>query len=419
MELPINKNPPTIMHIDLNSCFATIEQQANPLLRGKPIAVAAYASPRGCVLAPSIEAKKMGVKVGMRVMDARLLCKDIIILEPDPPKYRDVHVKFRQLFRQYSPQVSPKSIDEAVIDFTGTTALRRGLIDIGQEIKDRIRREIGEWISCNVGIATNRFLAKLAASLHKPDGLDVITHENLLAVYDSISLIDLCGINTRYEARLNANGIFTPVEFFNASLAKLKREIFHSIGGYYWYLRLRGWEIDAIDFGRKSFGQTYSLKEKTNDPQKMAQIIFKLCEKMGRRLRRGDYSATGIHVACVYQGGTYWHKGISFHLPLFTTHELYTKALLVFNHQPHRQVIVNIAVSCFGLTKSDHTQLNLFDTRRTRDRKAAAAMDLVNDRYGEFVITPALMLGMGKTILDRISFGGVADLEELYDSPAE
>src|SRR3989339_2040646 len=146
--LNLNPNEPTIMHLDLNSCFASIEQQANPLLRGKPIVVAAYTTPNGCILAPSIEAKKEGIKVGMRVRDAQLLYPKVVVLTPDPPKYRDVHLRLRRLLNEYSPNVVPKSIDEAVIDFSGTTALTRGLVNTGLEIKKRIKNEIGEWILC-------------------------------------------------------------------------------------------------------------------------------------------------------------------------------------------------------------------------------------------------------------------------------
>jgi DNA polymerase-4 len=184
MALPINRNQPLIMHVDLNSCFATIEQQANPLLRGKPIVVAAYNSPNGCLIAPSIEAKRYGIKTDMTVRDAKLLYPQVIVRTPDPAKYRTVHLQFRKIFKDYSPNVSPKSIDEAVIDFTDTYALyNRSLTDIGQEIKRRFREEIGEWMVCSIGISTNRFLAKLAASLQKPDGLTVIDHTNVLKVY--------------------------------------------------------------------------------------------------------------------------------------------------------------------------------------------------------------------------------------------
>jgi len=100
----------------------------------------------------------------------------------------------------------------------------------------------------------NRFLAKLGASLHKPDGLDVITHENLLDVYKNIELIDLCGINKRFEARLNFAGIFTPLDFFQCTSFQALEKVFQSIGGYYWYMRLRGWEIDQVGPRRQSFG---------------------------------------------------------------------------------------------------------------------------------------------------------------------
>src|SRR5258708_1763162 len=176
MEIRINRNKPLLMHVDLNSCFATIEQQANPLLRGKPLVVAAYETPNACILAPSIEAKKFGIKTGMRIREALLLCSDIIVRTPDPPKYRDVHVKFKKIFQYYSPDVTPKSIDEAIIDFTEVENLNPDLVRIAREIKRRMKTEIGEWIVCSIGISTNMFLAKLAASLHKPDGLNIIDH---------------------------------------------------------------------------------------------------------------------------------------------------------------------------------------------------------------------------------------------------
>jgi DNA polymerase IV len=234
MPLPINRNQPFIMHVDLNSCFATIEQQANPLLRGKPLVVAAYNSPKGTVVAPSIEAKQYGIKTGMTVRDARLLYPGVIVRPPDPPKYRAVHLQFRTIFQDYSPAVTPQSIDEAVIDFTDTYALyNRTLPDIGREIKRRFREEIGEWMVCSIGISTNRFLAKLAASLKKPDGLETIDHTTVLSVYQQATLLDLSGINTRYQARLNAQGIFTPMEFFDASLDTLKKQVFQK---HYWLL---------------------------------------------------------------------------------------------------------------------------------------------------------------------------------------
>lgn len=403
------------MHIDLDSCFATIEQQANPLLRGKPLVVAAYSTPNGCVLSPSIEAKRFGVKTGMSVRDARLLCPNAIVRTPDPPKYRDVHTKFKRIFNDYSPNVSPRSIDEAIIDFTGTPYLARGLENIGTEIKRRMKKEIGEWIWCSIGISTNRFLAKLGAGLQKPDGLVTITHENLRSIFERIKLTDLYGINTRNEARLNTYGIFTPTQFLDATEQALRQQVFRGIVGYYWYLRLRGWEIDAVDWEQKSIGQEYSLGAQTADPAELSRILMKLCEKMGRRLRSAGKAAYGIHIACVYRDFTHWHRGKKLDQQMYTTMELYRKAQWMLNQAPEHKVVRKLAVSCFDLVPSKTPQMDLFDTAVDKKRLVSDAMDKINDKYGEFIITPALMMDMNDTVVDRIAFGNVKGIQDLYE----
>ena len=115
------------------------------------------------------------------------------------------------------------------------------------------------------------------------------------------------------------------MEFYQASLEKLKKQVFQSILGYYWYLRLRRHEIDAIDFKRKSFGNTYALGRQTNDPRELAKLLMKLCEKTGRRLRKAKYSAQGVHVSCVYTDLSWWHIGRKFDVPVYTTRDIYRR----------------------------------------------------------------------------------------------
>lgn len=416
MEIRINHNNPLIMHVDLNSCFATIEQQANPLLRGKPVVVAAYSTPNACIIAPSIEAKRLGIKVGMRIREAWLKSRDIVVRTPDPHKYRDVHLKFKKIFQEYSPVVTPKSIDEAVIDFNPVEQWKPDLIKIAREIKQRIKSEIGEWIICSIGISTNMFLAKLAASLHKPDGLDLIDHKNLLEVYKKLDLLDLSGINTKYEARLNINGIFTPMDFFNAPVELLEKRVFKSIVGRKWYEKLRGFEADEREFQTKSIGQQYALKIPTADKKEISRIMMKLCEKMGRRLRKKALTARGVHIWCSYKDMTFWHRGRMMGGELYTTMELYRHIQLVFNQQPVFKPITHFGVTCYDLQPVNKIQLNLFEEQHSRQRKAADAMDRINDKYGEFTITPGTMMNMDDIVLDRIAFGGVKDLEDLYST---
>jgi DNA polymerase IV len=416
ISLKLNPAEPLVMHIDLNSCFATIEQQANRILRGRPIATAAYLSPRGCITAPSIEAKQFGVKTGMMVQEGKDLCPDLIIVPQDPPKYRDVHLRFKKIFTSYTNAVEPKSIDEVIIDFNGSQIIKhRTMEDIGYEIKKRVKEDLGEWMRVNVGIAPNRFLAKTAAGLHKPDGLDTITHKNVLKIYEQLQLTDLDGIAYRNEVRLQAAGIYVPLQFLAAPVDKLKKEVFNSINGYYWYLRLRGYEVDAAPTKRRTIGHTYALGRQTNDIEELSKLMMKLCEKVGRRMRRFDYTAGGIHVACMYVDGGYWHKGMKTGVRLYTTQEIYRWAMQILkDNGPHRRVR-NLFITVYGLDAFYPEQISLFEGSKQDKKALSKALDAINDRYGEMTIVPAKMMGMGDVIMDRIAFGSVKDTLDLYE----
>ncbi len=401
----------------MNSCFASVEQQANPLLRGRPVAVSAYDSPGAIIIAPSIEAKAMGIKLGMTNAEGKGICPDLVVLTPDPMKYRDANIRFRNIFQSYTDKVAPKSIDEAVMDFRGSLAIKnKTMIDIGREIKQRVKVEIGEWIQVNVGIGTSRWTAKMAAGLHKPNGLDVLTHKNLLDVYGHLQLTDLTGISRRNEARLNSYGIYTPLDFYNAPVDLLKKQVFQSIVGYYWYVELRGWEMHDIDTSRRSFGHTYALGKKTVDKAKLAPMLMKLCEKTGRRLRRHGYYAQGIHVSFVYYDHTYWGKGRRVRAPLYTTQDIFKHAMLIFNMQPHRKIVTNLFVTVYDLASNEYLPKSLFDVGKMDVVARSRAFDDINDRYGEFTVIPAAMLDAKDIILDRVAFGGVKELEDLYNN---
>jgi len=143
----------------------------------------------------------------------------------------------------------------------------------------------------------------------------------------------------------------------------------------------------------------------------LAKLLMKLCEKTGRRLRRANYSAHGVHVALVYTDLSWWHTGRKFGVPVYTTQEIYEKAMRLLNLSGYRRLARNLAVSVYDLVATTDEQLELF---ASSTHEVAKAMDQINDQYGEFVITPALMMGMEGTILDRIAFGGVKELQELY-----
>jgi DNA polymerase-4 len=201
------------------------------------------------------------------------------------------------------------------------------------------------------------------------------------------------------------------MQFFQAPLDQLKKQIFRSIVGYYWYLRLRGHEIDSVDFKRKSYGNTYSLQKQTASRQELAKLLMKLCEKTGRRLRRAKFSAQGVHVSCVYTDGAYWHIGRKCDLPVYTTREIYQKSLSLLDTSGYKKRVRNLAVTVYDLIPNNNEQLEIFSSPT---HAVSQALDKINDKWGEFSITPALMMGMGGTILDRIAFGGIRELNDLY-----
>lgn len=410
-DLRINDDKPLIMHIDLNSCYAIIEQQANPLIRNKPVGIAAYNSPRGFVLAASYEAKRLGINL-MRVSEAKEICKDIIILTPDPEKYFDAHRRFREVLERYTSEVTPKSIDEFIVDFRGSKSLREGrsLTSVGYKIKRDIKKSLGEYVTVNIGMAPNRFLAKVAAGLDKPDGMNTIQGKDIYSTYGQLDLMDLPGINHRFKARLNLAGIFTPIDFLEAEMFKLKNEVFHAITGYYWYLRLRGYEIDAEKTKTRSFGNDYAVGNKTKDPDEVNRLIMKLCEKTGRRLRKLDYQAKGAGIWISFENGTFWGKSRRAKSLLYSTQDIYLHLVRTMRGLEYPARVTHIHIAVYDVVPVTPVQTGLFDGTRLDTRSLAQASDKINDRYGEFTVVPAVMANMEDVILKRVPFGSVRDL---------
>lgn len=407
-----NTASPLVMHIDLNSCFATVEQQARPMLRGRPVAIVNRRTEHTMIVTASYEAKAMGVTLGMRLKEAKKLCPDLVGLESDPPKYKYVYHQLMRIMSDYSAHVRMKSIDEGAIDFTESTEkiAGRSIVDIGHEIKQRLWDEIGVAMNCNVGIATNRFLAKTAASLHKPNGLDSITHENLREVFASLALTDLTGIAGQMEKRLNAVGIFTPLEFLDASEETLRRQVFKSIDGTHWYKRLRGWEVDKRDFALKSAGRQYVLEQYKMPRAEVLRRLHHLCEEVGWKVRSQGLVARGVRVhARGYHhegggwGGQYWHARHMAPLPFFSNQAIYEQAARLFMGAP--PLVKEIGVTCYELSEPHDDQLSLFGDQLACEQAVTDAVDDINARYGTRTIHSADTLPTNMMMREKIPFG--------------
>lgn len=402
--------PNDIIFIDLNSCFATIEQQARPMLRGRPVAITNRITPNACIIAASYEAKARGVKVGMRRREAEALCRDLVFAETEPSKYIYVHQQLRAIMEDYSADVVMKSIDEGVINLAAAPPgiYARPRAEIGREIKQRLLTEVGDWMRCNVGIASNRFLAKLAGELHKPDGMDEITAANQRAVFATLKLTDLPGINVRMERRLNAVDIHMPLQFLDASEAVLVKMVCHSIDGSKWYKRLRGIEVDDWQSDIKTVGRQYVMESRNLTRRDTEARILHLAEDAGYRLRSKHLYARGVYVWAYGYDDLYYHRAKLTPNAFNTDAEICTIARGLFAELPSPVRIIGITL--YKLQPHPTAQLVFWQDQLDRRAHLCQASDAINLRFGARTIHSADSFGTDH-VKTKIPFGSVRYLD--------
>lgn len=415
-EIPLKntaRREASVMYVDLNSCFATIEQQARPMLRSRPVAITNRITKNACIIAASYEAKALGIKVGMRRQEAETICPELIFAETEPAKFIYVHQKLRHIMQDYSSQVVMKSIDEGVIDLTQRPIKYkdRSSQDIGKEIKTRLREEIGCHMRCNIGIASNRFLAKTAAELHKPDGLDEITSDNQRQIFHTLKLTDLPGINTRMQARLNAVNILTPLDLLDAKEATLVKLVCKSIDGSKWYRRLRGIEVDDTTSDIKSIGRQYVLESRHLSQQGIEARILHLAEDLGHRLRSQELYARGLFVWIGTHSELFLHQCRVVPIPFHSNADIMNLARQLFAKLPLQSARI-IGITLYKLQPFVNNQLALNQAQLDRAEQLCRAQDQINRRFGTRTVHSADSFNTD-TIKTKIPFGSTRFLDVL------
>ena len=256
---------------------------------------------------------------------------------------------------------------------------------------------------CNVGIGTNRFLAKMAASLHKPDGLDVITHQNLREVLGSLGLQDLTGVAARNEHRLNAVGVYTPLQMVDAT-PEVLRLAFGGVVGEWWHQRLRGWEVDDVDYDIKSCGRQYVLERNDLSRREIVQRLHHLVESVGAKLRSQGKAARGVRIYVRCYGAPSWKGHELAPLPFYSDAAIWALARRIFMAAPAKGIKM-ISVTCYHLEDGVSNQLSLFGDELAREQTITGAIDAINARWGERTVHSADTLGTGIYVKQKIPFG--------------
>jgi len=410
------------LFIDFNSYFASVEQQLDPALRGRPVGVVPVMADSSCCIAASAEAKAFGVKTGTRVSDAKLLCPDIALVLADHAKYVQVHQQALAVVDRIVPVLQVVSIDEMECELTGRWRERERAVQLAQQVKAALLREVGSCMRSSVGIAPNRLLAKLASDMHKPDGLTVIEQHELPERLYPLPLSALNGIGPRMLRRLASCGI-TRMELLCTAPRDVLVTAWGGINGSEMYDRLRGQWYGPRGTTARSLGHSHVLPPDLRHPEGARAVLHRLVQKAAMRLRQQGFyaSSMSVHVRCrsawsLLASGERWvevgeTQDTAFLLRTLDT--LWHSGLHTLARPVH------VGVQLHGLVPAGQHTPDLFDSpTATEDRKPVrdrsrllAAVDALNRAHGKNTVYFASGHAGRDHAPMRIAFNRIPDLD--------
>jgi len=416
------------LFVDLNSYFASVEQEVRPDLRGRPVGVVPMMADTTVCIAASYEAKAHGVKTGTIVAEAKRMCPGLALVEARHELYVDYHHRIVEAVESCLPVTAVLSIDEMACRLMGRERPLLAAMELGQRVKAAIREKVGPMLRSSVGIATNRYLAKVASDMEKPDGLVALTLDILPEALRHLTLRDLPGIGARTEKRLNDKGIHTMEQLLALDCEKAG-ELWGSVWGERLWHWLRGEDFDMADTEHlKSLSHQHVLAPEMRTPEKAWAVAHKLLHKAAMRLRAGGLWASSIGLAIGFAGphrergpvSNYGvpKKGWKSEIKLSECQDnptLIAALSRLWASRPTGKDFEQpyfIGVHLDGLVPDRLHSLNLFDGTEDDQSRARllAIMDQFNNKYGMSTLAPATMLTAYKSAPTRIAFHSIPDL---------
>jgi DNA polymerase IV len=417
------------LFVDLNSYFASVEQEVRPELRGRPVGVVPMMADTTCCIAASYEAKAFGVKTGTIVADAKRLCPDIILVEGRHELYTEYHHRIVEAVESCVPVTAVCSIDEMACRLMGRERALLNAIDLGQRVKAAIRDRAGESLRCSVGLATNRYLAKVASDMEKPDGLVALPLDILPEALHHLTLRDLPGIGARTEKRLNEKGIRTMDDLLALDRGQTG-ETWGSVWGERLFHWLRGEDFDRVEAEhQKSISHSHVLAPEMRTTEKAWAVAHKLLHKAAMRLRAAEMWASNIGLAIGFAVPRSANTPVSrFGVPARgwrseiklaecqDNQTLISALRRLWESRPSGSQYDHpyfIGVQLNNLVPDRLHTLALFDGLEEEQSRTRlnATMDQINDKYGMSTLAPAAMLTAYKAAPTRIAFSSVPDFE--------
>ena len=396
------------LFLDLNAFFASCEQQETPALRGKPVIVVQTLTDSAVAIAASYAAKAFGIKTGTLVREARRLCPGVIPVQANHRLYTDYHERILKAVDTCLPVEKVMSIDEMACRLMGSERQVPVARELALKVKRALREQVGECLTCSIGLAPNVFLGKVGSDLQKPDGLVVITTDDLPEVLLGLELQEIYGIGARMEQRLNRAGIFTVAELWQATPFRLRR-VWGGINGLLFHQMLHGVDIQPPSSRfAKSMGHQHVLEPELRTAEGAANFARHLLTKAAERLRRGDYYCRrlGLHLSWVGDLGGWWDE-ISFNETRDTGFLLACLDQLwprVPRYKP-----LSVGVVLLDLVPAGRHQPDLFAADTQRRQKLSPLIDRINDRYGRCAIGFGLLPPSVRDFKGHAAFGRVPE----------
>ena len=416
------------LFVDLNSYFASVEQEVRPELRGVPVGVVPMMADTTVCIAASYEAKAHGVRTGTMVADAKRMCPGLVLVEARHELYVDYHHRIVEAVEGCLPVTAVLSIDEMACRLMGRERPLLAALELGRRVKAAIREKVGPMLRSSVGLATNRYLAKIASDMEKPDGLVALPLDILPEALSQLTLRDLPGIGARTEKRLNEKGIRT-MEQLLALDCEQAGQIWGSVWGERLWHWLRGEDFDMSETEHlKSLSHQHVLAPEMRTPEQAWAVAHKLLHKAAMRLRAGGLWASSIGLAIGFAGpkgergpvSTYGvpTKGGKSELKLSECQDNQTLIAALSRlwasrpSGPEFDHPYFLGVRLDGLVPDRLHSLNLFDgTEDEQGRtRLLAVMDQLNNKYGLSTLAPATMLTAYKAAPTRIAFHSIPEL---------
>jgi DNA polymerase-4 len=386
----MSENIATILHVDMDAFYASVEERDDPKLKGKAVVVGV--GKRGVVSAANYEARKFGIRAAMPIYKAKALAPHAVFIAPNMARYAEVSEQVMAIFRDVTPHVEPISLDEAFLDVTGARRLLGSGIEIADQIRKRVEKDLG--ITCSVGIAHNKFIAKIASGHCKPNGVLEVDPEKMLEFLHPLAANEIWGVGPKTNELLEKMGLFTIADIANTPRSTLIRVLGQASGASLYELAWgRDYRDVITEHAEKSISASQTFDVDLYQPEEILKEFLRLTEKIADRMRAKGLATNTISIKVRFADFKTISRSKTLDLPTTGTQEIFEVAKSLYLGLELDRVLVRlVGVSLDSLVENDDVTQMVLGERTSSWQQADRAIDRVKAKFGRSSLRPARLV---------------------------